>query len=95
MGRDSDAPWVRALREREEQSARERSQGQGAAIKLVRLLTRAGVRADLVRANTWSHAEKVQAHRWALAFLSGSEDLPLPLFLDWMGDAEWKRTVRR
>lgn len=87
-------PWRLALNERQEQAARRGNQGTAGRLALVDILRRAGAQADLVRVRGWTPAECAQAHRWALAFLSGREDLPLPLFLEWQRNDEWRQTRR-
>ncbi len=53
--------------------------GLSARLALISVLTRAGRDVTLPQLGTWSRAEMGSAYLWAIAFLSGREDVPRPL----------------
>jgi hypothetical protein len=73
--------WERAMRAREAERAQRRGQGAAARLALVDVLRKAGVQVSLVTVHRWPRERQGEAYLWAIAFLNGREDLPMPGFL--------------
>jgi hypothetical protein len=73
--------WRRALLSRTRERLRRENRSAKARLSLQAILHRAGFVVSLVAIHSWSRDAQGQAYLWAVAFLSGLEDVPAPSFV--------------
>ncbi|HTA20267.1 MAG TPA: hypothetical protein VK989_13305 [Polyangia bacterium] len=73
--------WQRAVDRRARGYLRGTNRSAKARMVLADLLRRCGYDVGLVAIHAWTRARQGEAYLWAIAFLSGREDLPPPIFL--------------
>jgi hypothetical protein len=70
--------YRRALLERARTYLDGHNRGARSRLALAKLLRRAGYFISLVSVRGWTRHEQGEAYLWAVAFLAGREDLPVP-----------------